>query len=148
MDSADYKEFMNNVLKWLPFESDESANQRAKKWESFDGGSYRFNDGEVLDVLPFIPRTSRNEQYQQKFSQIENMSALERWFAERISQGNRNNNMIKYALALVDGGMDLPEVAARVKSFNKQLKLPLAEEELETTILKTVAKKIEEKQVN
>ena len=76
------------------------------------------------------------------------MSALERWFAERISQGNRNNNMIKYALALVDGGMDLPEVAARVKSFNKQLKLPLAEEELETTILKTVAKKIEEKQVN
>ena len=56
--------------------------------------------------------------------------------------------MIKYALALVDGGMDLPEVAARVKSFNKQLKLPLAEEELETTILKTVAKKIEEKQVN
>ena len=62
LDSDDYKEFMNAVMEWLPFKTDESANQRSKKWESFDGGTYHYNlEGEVLDALDFIPKTSRNE---------------------------------------------------------------------------------------
>src|SRR6185436_10280002 len=34
LDQQDYKEFMNSVMEWLPFSTDESANQRAKKWET------------------------------------------------------------------------------------------------------------------
>lgn len=142
LDSEDYKEFMNNVMKWLPFKVDESCNQRSKKWES-NNGQFFSNDGKLLDALMFIPRTSRNEQFNQNFQKIESMDNLERWFAQRISEGNRNNNMIKYALALVDSGLALNEVEKQIISFNKKLSNPLPETEIRQTILKTVAKKYE-----
>ena len=137
----DYKEFMNNVFKWLPFETDECANQASKKWLANDKAQYISNDGELLDALKFIPRTSRNEQYQKEMSKIENMDNLERWFAQRMVQGNRNNLMFKYGMALVDSGLDFQEVEARVKKFNKQINSGLTEEELEKSILVTIAKK-------
>ena len=137
----DYKEFMNNVFKWLPFETDECANQASKKWLANDKAQYISNDGELLDALKFIPRTSRNEQYQKEMSKIENMDNLERWFAQRMVQGNRNNLMFKYGMALVDSGLDFQEVETKVKKFNKQINSGLTEEELEKSILVTIAKK-------
>jgi hypothetical protein len=107
LDSEEYKEFMNAVMNWLPFTTDESANQRAKKWESFDGGTYHYNlEGEVLDAT-----------------------------------GNRNNNMIKYALALVDNGMSLIDVTKQVHAFNQKMNSPLTAAEIDSTVLITVAKR-------
>jgi hypothetical protein len=141
LDTADYKEFMDNVMAWLPFKTDESANQRAKKWESFNG-SYHYNlEGELLDILGFIPKTSKNEQFKQGFSAVQSLDNLERWFAQRIASGNRNNQMIKYAFALVDNGMDLMDVSKQVHAFNKKLNNPLGESEIDTTILTSVAKR-------
>lgn len=142
LDTEDYKEFMNAVMLWLPFKSDESANQRAKKWESFDGGAYHYNtEGELLDVLQFIPKTSKNEQYKQSMQKVESLDNLERWFAQRMATGNRNNHMIKYALALVDGGMNLHEVNKQVHLFNSKMNNPLGEEEIDATIMRSVAKR-------
>lgn len=142
LDSEEYKEFMNNVMGWLPFKTDESANQRAKKWETFDGGSYHYNfDGEIMDALKFIPKTSKNEQYKQDFRKVESLDNLERWFAQRIASGNRNNQMLKYALALVDTGMSLIDVSKQVHAFNDKLNTPLPKDEIDGTILVTVAKK-------
>ena len=141
LDSSEYKEFMNTVMAWLPFKTDESANQRAKKWECFDG-EYHYNmEGELLDVLGFIPKTSKNEQFKQGFQAVESLDNLERWFAQRIASGNRNNQMIKYALALVDSGMDLMSVGKQVHAFNQKLNTPLDEEEIDNTILVTVSKR-------
>ena len=142
LDTEDYREFMNNLFSWIPFKVDEASNQRAKKWESCGKGQYFYNlEGKVLDILPFIPRTTKNEQYQKDFQKIESMDNLERWFAQRISTGNRNNQMIKYALALVDNGLSYQEVENHVKGFNSKLSNPLPETELQSTILVTVAKK-------
>ena len=142
LDSEEYKEFMNNVMAWLPFKTDESANQRAKKWETFDGGTYHYNfDGEILDALKFIPKTSKNEQYKKNFQQVESLDNLERWFAQRIATGNRNNQMLKYALALVDNGMSLMDVSKQVHAFNEKMNNPLAKNEIDSTILVTVAKR-------
>jgi hypothetical protein len=142
LDSEEYKEFMNNVMGWLPFKTDESANQRAKKWETFDKGTYHYNlEGEMLDVLPFIPKTSKNEQYRQGFQKVESLDNLERWFAQRIASGNRNNQMLKYALALVDTGMSLMDVNKQVRAFNDKLNTPLTENEIDSTIMVTVAKR-------
>ena len=69
------------------------------------------------------------------------MSNLERWFAQRIATGNRNNQMLKYALALVDDDMSLGEVENAVKSFNSKLNNALTVSELEGTILVSVAKR-------
>lgn len=142
LDSEDYKEFMNNVMGWLPFKTDESANQRAKKWESFADGKFHYNlEGEILDALSFIPKTTKNEQYKQQFQKVESLDNLERWFAQRIASGNRNNQMIKYAFALVDNGMSLLEVNDQVIAFNNKLNNPLPKDEIENTIMRSVAKR-------
>lgn len=146
LDGDEYKEFMNAFLEWLPFKSDESANQRAKKWESFDKGKYHYNmDAQVLDALPFIPKTSKNEQYRKEVSELQSLDNLERWFAQRIASGNRNNQMIKFALALVDSGKELIEVSRLVHAFNNKLNSPLGEEEIDSTIMVTVAKRFQKK---
>lgn len=137
----EYKEFMNNIFKWLPFETDECANQASKKWSSYDGGQYFQNDGEILDALKFIPGTSRNDQYKKEMAKIEDLGNLERWFATQMSEGNRNNNMFKYGMALVDSGLTFEEISSQIKKFNKQLSNPLPEEELEKSVLVTIAKK-------
>lgn len=142
LDSDEYKEFMNNVMGWLPFKTDESANQRAKKWESYAKGKYHYNlEGELLDALPFIPKTSKNAEYVKQFQQVQSMDNLERWFAQRIASGNRNNQMLKFAMALVDSGMDLIAVSNQVKSFNEKLSNKLDEKEIDSTILVSVAKR-------
>ena len=98
-------------------------------------------EGELLDVLGFIPRTAKNEQFKQGFQKVESLDNLERWFAQRIASGNRSNQMIKYALALVDTGMDLFNVSKQVHAFNLKLNNPLDESEIDNTILVTVAKR-------
>ena len=140
-NNDDYKEFMNNIIKWLPFKIDETSNQASKKWLSNDKGQIFKNDGECLDALKFIPRTSRNEQFEKDYSKIESMDNLERWFASRMVPGNRNNMMYKYAMALVDSGMDYNTVAEKVKKFNKQSGCNLAAEELNSSILTSIAKR-------
>lgn len=142
LDADDYKGFMESVTQWLPFKIDEAANQRARKWSSFAGGELKVNDGELLDALPFIPKTSKNEQYKKGMQQVQSLDNLERWFAQRIATGSRNNQMIKYALALVDNGMDLIAVSKQVHAFNQKLNNPLATDEIDMTILTTVAKKL------
>lgn len=141
LDGEDYREFMNSVMDWLPFKTDESANQRAKKWESFPGGTYHYNDGELLDVLDFIPKTSRNESYRNQSKELQSLDNLERWFAQRIATGNRNNHMIKFALALVDSGLSLVEVNKAVHEFNKKLNNPMSEDEIDKTIMVSVGKR-------
>ena len=141
LDNEDYREFINSILGWLPFECDEVSNQRSRKWRTYEMANVFTNDGQLLDVLPFIPRTSRNEEYQQSYAKLESLTNLERWFAERMVSGNRNKQMIKYALALVDSGMSFSEVDEQVKRFNASLSNALPEREINETIMKTVAKR-------
>lgn len=144
LDTDEYKEFMNGIMAWLPFETDETANQRAKKWESFAGGLVTYNlEGHLLDCLPFIPKTRRNEQYQQQNQELGSLDNLERWFAGRMGGvgTGRNNQMIKYALCLVDAGWDLNSVKQQVLAFDAKLQAPMGEDELSKTVLVTVAKK-------
>ena len=142
LSQEEYKEFMNSVMDWLPFKTDESANQRAKKWESFKGGNHYYNhDGELLDALDFIPKTSRNEYHKAQNQRLESLDNLERWFAQRMASGNRNNHMIKYAFALADTGMDLQSISQAVHGFNKRLANALPESEIDNTIMVSVAKR-------
>jgi ABC-type dipeptide/oligopeptide/nickel transport system ATPase component len=69
---------------------------------------------------------------------------MERWFAQHSSNGDRNNQMIKYALALLDNGMTLPEIETRVKQFNASLSNGMEQSEIDATIMRTVARKFTE----
>jgi hypothetical protein len=143
LDADDYREFMNAIIEWLPFQTDEEANQRSRKWASCSTGTHHYNlEGELFDVLRFIPKTAKNEEFRNEMKKVESMDNLERWFAQRIAQGNRNNQMVRFALTLVDGGMDFYEVQKCVLAFNKKLSNALPVSEVESTIMQTVAKKI------
>ena len=140
-DIDDYKSFMNNILSWLPFKSDEAANQISKKWSSHAGGELRVNSsGSLLDPTKFIPNTLRNDSFLQNQKKIHSLDNLERWFANQMEVGNRNNQMLKYALCLVDTGIDWNEVESKVLSFNKKLKDKLPEGEIKSTVLVTAKK--------
>lgn len=141
LDQEDYREFMSNVFSWLPFEVDTQTNQRARKWLSHPG-FHKYNEGALLDALQFIPRTTRNDDFKASVVKLENLDNLERWFAQRMVTGNRNNHMLRFAMALVDSGLPFQEVERRVISFNNKLDNKLPQDELQQTVLVTAARKI------
>lgn len=144
LDAADYTAFMEAIADWLPFEVDDT-HQRSKKWLTNDGEVF-VNDGELFDVLRFVPKTTRHEEHKNQQKAVASMDAAERWFAERIASGNRNNQMIKFALFLVDSGYTDEEVSKAVHSFNKKLSNGLPASEIDSTIMKTVARKCSERE--
>lgn len=139
LDAKDYKEFMKNLFEWLPFELDTATNQRARKWLSHDG-HYEYNDGELLDVLPFIPKTSKNEERKERLNTQQSMDNLERWVINNIGDGNRNNMLLRYAMILLDAKFGFEEIRSRVMQLNNKIADKLDESEIMATIMITVGK--------
>ena len=144
LDAKEYKLFMSNFLEWLPFKVDEATQQRSRKWETCPNCSIHVNDGELLDVTQFIPDTTKNDQFKRDMKEIESLDNLERWFAIRMVEGNRNNLMLRFAMANVDSGLDFNTVSERVLNFNRKLNNSLPEEELHQTVLQSVAKRYQQ----
>jgi hypothetical protein len=149
LDAKDYKEFMANIFEWLPFEGiDEQTKQRARKWmscaQSLDGtpSHYEYNEGEVLDVLPFIPKTSKNEERKALLQNQQGMDNLERWVMNNIGDGNRNNMLLRYAMILVDAGFQIEAIRQKVMDLNERIADKLDEAEISSTIMISVAKAI------
>lgn len=139
LDTKDYKEFMNNIYEWLPFDVDTSTNDRCRKWAS-NPGVHQTIDGELIDILPFIPKTERNEVRKKQMLDLQSLSNLERWFAFRMCEGQRNNQMIKYALCLADRGQTFDQVQDLVLALNDKIPDPLDKDEIFTTIMRSVGK--------
>lgn len=144
LDAKDYKEFMANIYSWLPFEVDTATNQRARKWMSHNG-AFEYNEGEMLDALPFIPKTSKNEERKQLMDSQQSMDNLERWVINNIGDGNRNNLLLRYAMILLDGGYDFEGIRTRVISLNDKIADKLDEAEIMGTIMVTVMKTLAKK---
>lgn len=139
LDAKDYKEFMKNLFEWLPFDVDSQVGQRARKWLSHNG-HYEYTDGELLDVLPFIPKTSKNDERKRQIQDLQNLDNLERWVISTTGDGNRNNQLLRFAMILVDGGMDYPSIQRKVMDLNDKLADKLDESEILGTIMVTVGK--------
>ena len=145
LDRNDFKEFMNNVFEWLPVEIvvDEKTGQRSRKWVTCQG-NYKYSTGtKLIDVMQFIPKTSKNDERKKSIQTYQSLSNLERWFVQN-SDGNRNNQLIRYALMLVDSGYTLGNVQQCVTELNNKLADKLPEKEINDTIMQTVSKKIRE----
>lgn len=141
MDSKEFREFMLNIFEWLPFKVDEATAQRCKKWMSHEG-DYYYNDGELLDVLSFIPKTTKNEDRKRVITDYQSLSNVERWFVANTGEGNRSNQMIKYALLLVDAGQDITSIQNNVLALNNKLPDKMEEAEIHSTIMISAAKAI------
>lgn len=146
LDSKDFKEFMGNICSWLPFSVDTSTTQRSRKWLSHNG-HYEYNDGDLLDVLPFIPKTSKNEARKTLVNSQQSMDNLERWVINNIGDGNRNNMILRYAMILLDAGFDAEGIRSRVTTLNSKIPDSLDENEIMGTIMVTIYKTIASKKV-
>lgn len=144
LDADEFKLFMQNVAQWCPFDLDESTFQRSRKWATCENAQVYTNKGQLFDVLPFIPRTSREAEYKKSQVSLQSLTNLERWFATRMTLGERNNTMIKYALMLLDNGFNPTEVQEKLLALNSKLANPLDESEIEITIMTTVNNKYKE----
>lgn len=136
----DYREFMNGVKEWFPFEMDEGTFQPSKKWLSHNG-TQLYNDGELFDVLPFIPRTSKDEERKKVIASQSSMDNLERWIINNTGDGNRNNNLMRYGFILADMGLDFLNIQQKVFDLNDKMVDALPHDEINATIMKTIAKR-------
>lgn len=141
LSNSEYREFMKNVYEWIPLNVDEGTCQRSRKWATCDG-DYLYNEGQDLDARLFIPKTARSDEYKRFVATYQSMTNMERWFITNSGNGNRNNQMARYALMMVDLGYDSDYIKERVFEMNDKLKDKLTIKEIESTILISVAKKI------
>lgn len=141
LDAKDFKEFMKNVFEWLPFTVDDQTGQRARKWLSHNG-HYEYQDGEIIDVLPFIPKTSKNEERKARLQDQQAMDNLERWVINNIGDGNRNNMLLRYGMILVDADFDLGQIQAKVSALNEKIADKLDEAEIFSTIMVSITKAV------
>lgn len=153
LNQEDYSECIRSVIASLPFniEVDDASAQRSKKWRTCDKG-IEFNDarwvnGEeadplLFDILPYIPRSSKNDERIRESVEYENLDRVQRWFVESTCQGNRNKQLYRYAMILVDMGLSYSQVEENLLTFNSHLRDSISDKEIKDSILKTVAKKI------
>ena len=139
-----FQNFMRNIYNWLPFEVDVAAKDRCRKWASHPG-QLEENDGILLDATQFIPNTVRQEKLSLAAEGLKNLPALERWFALQMSAGNRNNMLARFAFVLVDSGLSLPEIETRVICLNNSQSDKLSMAEIQQTVLRSVAQRIQQR---
>lgn len=142
MGDDEYRAFMRNIFAWLPFAVDEQTTDRCRKWLTFNG-THVYNTGDkLLDARLFIPQTAENNRQKQVIESLQSLSNLERWFIQSASDKGRNNQMLKYALILVDMGQTIDQIREKVKALNTKLNLPMEDGRIESTILTTAMNKI------
>ena len=142
LDDQEFKDFMSNIYEWLPFPVDTATGQRSRKWLTHKG-HYHYSKGEeVLDAMLFIPKTSKNDERNQIVQTHQSLNNLERWFIQNSDNGNRNNQLIKYALVLVDMGNTIDQVRNNVLAMNDKLDNKISEKEVDSTIMITASKAI------
>jgi len=142
LDAEEFKEFMANIFEWLPFDADTSTGQRSRKWLT-NTGRYIYGPGEeLLDALMFIPKTSKNDERKQIIQNNQSLTNMERWFVQNSNAGNRNNQLIRYALLLVDMGKSHNDVRDGILELNKKLSDKLPTAEIDKTIMVSVSRAI------
>jgi hypothetical protein len=140
LDEQEFKDFMSNIYEWLPFSADTATGQRSRKWLTCTG-SYQYNEGEqLLDAMLFIPNTTKNDERQAVVNTYQSLNNLERWFVQNSKHGNRNNQLIRYALMLVDMGNTIDQIRNNVLAMNDKLDNKLPETEIDKTIMITANK--------
>lgn len=138
LNSEEYSRYMQNIFEWLPFPVDEAAKDIARKWESYNG-EYFYNDGEILDATLFIPETKKSDEVKKTLSQ-DGVSNIERWFKENTQKGNRATHLYRYGMVLLDAGLSLGEIIEKLEIFNKSLNVPLPEDQLRNSTIKSISK--------
>lgn len=144
LNTVDYKDFMEAIYEWLPFKVDSQTAQRNRKWACHPM-EVRTNEGKLLDVLPFIPKTRMYEEHKEQNKELRSLTNLERWFINNTAEGNRSNNLCRYGFLLVDSGYSSDAIESMIKTLNDRIPDKLSDSEIERTILRSIDRRIAER---
>lgn len=144
LKADDYKKFMENVFDWLPFDVDSQTKDISRKWLTNNGEVFT-NNGILLDPNDFIPDTINQKEKKKQLDDLSNLDGVEKYFVSKIDEGmGRNNTFIRFALMLLDGGLNYEQIEERVLSLNDKLENQLSVTEIMKTVMSTVRTKIGE----
>jgi sulfur transfer protein SufE len=145
LDKEAHKKFYKNIFEWLPFAVDEVAHPSAK-WACYeDAEVYMINGEKLFDPTNFIPDTTQEKSTREKLKSFGgDVTRLERYILANTE--GRNNALLRIAMVHVDRGLDEDTVRALVETTNNKLETPLKETEIEQTIMKSVRKKISDRE--
>lgn len=117
LSQDEYKQFIESVLLWLPFKPKVVFQERLTR-RSCNEGRYVYNKGEMVDVIPFIPNTTKNETFKNSITNFSSHNFAERWFANKIGLANKYDILVEYAEYLANKGTSLTELSKKVHNFN------------------------------
>jgi len=137
-----FKQFMESFYDWLPFDSDTQTGQRSRKWLTNENATVIRNHGELLDAQLFVPSTPKNIALKASVRDGANLNRLERWFMDNTVTGDRSNQLMRYAYMLVDSGYSLDIIQNNILALNNKLPDSLPETEILNTIMRTVTKRV------
>jgi hypothetical protein len=145
LNETEHKEFYKNIFEWLPFSVDEATGDIARKWQCYSTATLSENEGKMFDPTMFIPGTTKSIKTKEMITSYgTDTSRLERHIF--MNTEGRNNALLKIAMVHVDRGMDGDTIYSLVSSANSKLDEPLDEREISGTIMKSVYKKIGERE--
>lgn len=106
-----YSQLYMNVLAALGIpEADEKCRNASRWYYGNPEGEYWYNEGELLDIRPFIPDSAEKQDADTAVKNYEKEDAPEdiridgalRWFLANTSKGNRNDNLFLLCMLLRD----------------------------------------------
>ena len=143
LDTKDYNLMMKAVMNDMPLiKADESAFHRCKKWETHTAAKIYANQGELFDILPYIPKTTKDDERVKRINEQADFDNLERWVLKEAEVGNRNNLLFRYGSLLNDMGEKYSDITIKISQLNAKLDNPLEDSELHTTVYATLAKRM------
>ena len=143
LNASEYSKFMANVFEWLPFPVDEAAKDIARKWAAHPG-AYAYNDGSVIDATLFIPETKRSDETKAQIS-ANGIGNIERWFKTHTAKGNRATHLYRYGMVLIDAGLELGDIVAKLEAFNNSLETPLPDDQFRGGTIKSISKEVQKR---
>jgi hypothetical protein len=151
--NLDHQEYTNTLTNFALLHNltvDFPVIEPSRLYYSNPESEINFLDGdELVDLRSYIPETKEVRATEESikhaektYSGSENINGLDKYFLMQTSQGNRNNNLVKYGFALIDKkGLSINEAKSKVLSLNDMLIDPLPISEIERTIFVSMERK-------
>lgn len=136
----EYKQFIESMLLWIPFKPKVVFQERLTRKIGNDG-QYLINEGKLVDVIPFIPNTTKNDNFKANITNFSAHNFIERWFANRITVGNKYDVLTDYAEYLAKNGTTLKDLSKMVHSFNDVTIHPITAVDIDNHLIKLIHQK-------
>lgn len=137
LSQEEYKQFIESVLLWLPFKPKVVFQERLTR-KVGNVGQHYYNEGKLVDVIPFVPNTSKNDTFKENITNFSSNNYIERWFANKITVGNKYDTLLDYAIYLAKNGEPFSDMVRKVKSFNDTTIHPITEIDIDTHLINHV----------